>query len=128
MGFIGYTAYNHIDARIRWSGFLEKAETIPSVIITAEGRKDGKFFIKGLRDPMTSDPMTHLDNFNLDTGDVNSQWTFYHSLLPQYILRRAQRILAPPGSVRLQLKQGVLRPPDAHPPNGKRKPQYWRGP
>ncbi|MCP4217884.1 MAG: hypothetical protein GY765_24795 [bacterium] len=106
--FVGYTMYGNIESRLRWSGFLAEVETIPGVIITDKGRRDGKYFVKGLRDPIASDPMNRLGKFNLDTGEVNSQWTFYQSLLPRHILERANRILAPGATVRLELKQGVL--------------------
>jgi outer membrane protein OmpA-like peptidoglycan-associated protein len=106
--FVGYMVNMNIKSRIRWSSFLSEVETIPSVIITDKGRKEGKYFVKGLRDPMTSDPMSRLGQFNLDIEEVKSQWTFYQSLLPQFILERAHRILAPPTSVRLEFKQGVL--------------------
>jgi OOP family OmpA-OmpF porin len=108
LGYSGYAIYNSIEARQRWTAFLEQVETIPGVTVTETDRKSGKYVIKGMRDPLSPDPMKLLPQFQLKPAEVSGQWSYYQSLLPQYILKRAKTILAPPASVQITFKDGII--------------------
>jgi OOP family OmpA-OmpF porin len=105
---IGYLIFSPAVGARKWSSYLADVDRIPGVIVTETGKRDGKFFIKGLRDPMSVNPSTLLDKHQLEAGEVVSRWDFYHSLEPRYILARARRILNPPAAVKLGFKEGVL--------------------
>ncbi len=105
---VGYLIFSHAASTRKWSAYLEDVDRIPGVIVTETGERDGKFFIKGLRDPMSVNPSTLLEKHRLEAGEVVSRWDFYHSLAPRYTLARARGILNPPAAVKLELKEGVL--------------------
>lgn len=109
VAFIGYTVYSGIAERRRWAAYVEAVERIPGVVVTATGKKDGRRFIKGLRDPLSQDPAKLPTQYRLTPGEVDGHWTYYHSLVPRYIKARAAAVLKPPSTVQLVLKDGVLR-------------------
>jgi hypothetical protein len=108
IGLTGYWVFSSWQSRQKWSTYVKQVESIPGVIITGTGKKDGKFVINGLRDPLSLNPVDLLNQSQLDPGQVSSHWNFYHSLEPQYILQRAIKILNPPAAVHLEFKDGVL--------------------
>jgi OOP family OmpA-OmpF porin len=92
----------------RWNAYLDRLRDEPGVIVTDAGRQGGHFVVRGLRDPLARDPMALLAEQKLATADVVGRWEPYVALLPQFILSRATRALAPPPTIGLHLVADTL--------------------
>ena len=87
----------------QWAGYLARLGVQPGIVITEEGKRDGKFFVTGLRDPLAADPAALLAAAKIDPGQVAAQWTPYQSLHPLFVLKRLGASLEPPASVTLTI-------------------------
>jgi OOP family OmpA-OmpF porin len=74
-----------------------KAE--PGIAITEIGQSDGKWLIRGLRDPLAVDPQLVLGESSIDPARVVARWEPYQSLQPEFVLKRVQAAFAPPPTV-----------------------------
>ena len=91
-----------------WNGYISRLGAEPGIVITENGRRDGTFFVSGLRDPLSADPGQLLGQAGLDPVKVTSRWTPYQSLEPQFVLKRLEVSLAPPASVALSIENGHI--------------------
>jgi OOP family OmpA-OmpF porin len=92
----------------RWDAYLERLRNEPGIIVGETGKRDGKYFLSGLRDPLARDPQLILRESGIDQRTVVSHWEPFQALTAEFVLSRAQHLLAPPATVRLRLKDGVL--------------------
>jgi OOP family OmpA-OmpF porin len=92
----------------RWAGYIERLKSEPGIVVTEAGRKSGKYFVAGLRDPLARDPNEFLTPFELSPDQVGSRWEAYQALDAEFVQRRAIALLKPPPRVRLEVKDGVL--------------------
>ncbi|MCW5558384.1 MAG: OmpA family protein [Verrucomicrobiae bacterium] len=92
----------------RWSAFLERLQAEPGIVVTESGRRSGRYFVAGLRDPLAEDPVHLLPEFHLQPEKVALRWEPYQALSPELVLRRAVKLLQPPASVTLRAQDGVL--------------------
>ncbi len=56
------------EANRRWDSYLARLGAQPGIVVSAAGRRDGKFFVTGLRDPLAADPATLLPPSKLRSG------------------------------------------------------------
>ncbi|TIU79316.1 MAG: OmpA family protein [Mesorhizobium sp.] len=87
----------------RWQAYVSRLSTQPGIIVAEQKVHDGQFYIAGLRDPLAADPQSLLSGTKVDPARVHSQWQFYQSLEPEFVLKRLVASLAPPDSVRLSI-------------------------
>ncbi|RUV74575.1 MAG: OmpA family protein [Mesorhizobium sp.] len=87
----------------RWQAYVSRLETQPGIIVAEQKMRDGQFYIAGLRDPLAADPQALLSGTQIDPARVHSQWQFYQSLDPKFVLKRLTASLTPPKSVRLSI-------------------------
>ncbi len=87
----------------RWQAYVSRLEAQPGIIVAEQKVSDGQFYISGLRDPLAADPQSLLSGTQVDPARVHSQWQFYQSLEPEFVLKRLTASLAPPDSVRLSI-------------------------
>ncbi len=87
----------------RWQAYVSRLGTQPGIIVAEQRVRDGQFYIAGLRDPLSADPQSLLSGTQVDPARVHSQWQFYQSLEPEFVLKRLTASLAPPASVRLSV-------------------------
>lgn len=92
----------------RWDRYVDRLRNEPGVVVTHATREDGRFVVRGLRDPLARDPAELLGEFRLDSSLVRGQWQPYVALLPGFVLRRAERALAPPPTVTLRVAGDTL--------------------
>src|SRR6185369_8780010 len=93
----------------RWDDYLNKLRAQPGIVIAEEGKRRGKLYVSGLRDPLAADPEAILkEQTPLDPSNVISRWEPYLALTPQIVGARAQSILQPPKGVDLKFDHGVL--------------------
>ncbi|PZV39603.1 OmpA family protein [Mesorhizobium kowhaii] len=87
----------------RWQAYVSRLGTQPGIIVSEQKIRYGQFYIAGLRDPLAADPQSLLSGTQVDPARVHSQWQFYQSLEPEFVLKRLTASLAPPDSVRLSI-------------------------
>jgi OOP family OmpA-OmpF porin len=80
------------DAR-HWDRYISQLRTKPGIVITETGRRNGKFFVAGLRDPLAVDPQALLLGSKIDPRRVIASWASFQGLDPALVLAcaRAQR-------------------------------------
>lgn len=94
--------------RARWIGYLEALRNEPGLVVISDGRRDGKRFVNGMRDPLARDPQEILIRSRLSPASVIGRWEPYQALTPEFVLERARDILQPPSGVTLALEGTVL--------------------
>jgi outer membrane protein OmpA-like peptidoglycan-associated protein len=87
-----------------WDGYVARLRAQPGVVITEEGRRNGKFLVAGLRDPLAIDPQLLLRRAGIDPANVVSHWEPYQGLDPVFVLKRLQVSLNPPPTVTLAIE------------------------
>ena len=93
----------------RWNGYVQALRNEPGIVVISTGRRNGKYAVAGLRDPLARDPRELLQQSRIPPDDVVGSWEPYHALLPGFVLPRANSILQPPAGVNLTFGDGVLR-------------------
>ncbi len=94
--------------RRRWDAYVERLRAEPGIVVTDTGKRDGKHFVSGLRDPLSRDPATLIRDTGLDSDSVLESWQPFQALTPDFVLARARRSLDPPPTVRLLFNEGIL--------------------
>ena len=98
------TLRNHL----HWVDYIAKLKAQPGIVVSAAEKRDGRYFVYGLRDPLAADPGDILSKTQLDAGKVTQQWEPYLSLNHELVFRRTSHLLNPPKTVSLQLDGEVL--------------------
>lgn len=80
-------------ANRRWNRFVDSLRAAPGIVITESGRKDGRFYIAGLRDPAARNPDSLLGLTGLSPGAITERWEPYHSLDPALALSRVRALV-----------------------------------
>jgi OOP family OmpA-OmpF porin len=80
----------------------------PGIVVSSTEEHSGKYRVFGLRDPLASDPAVIKKEVKLEPGSVVLQLEPYHSLYPKFVFKRIKKILMPPETVTLELKNGIL--------------------
>jgi outer membrane protein OmpA-like peptidoglycan-associated protein len=86
-----------------WEGYLGRLRAQPGIVVTEAGKRDGKFVVTGLRDPLAIDPLTLLGEAGIDPARVVTHFDPYQALDPPSVLRRLDASLNPPPSVSLAI-------------------------
>lgn len=107
---LGLWAFMAIRANLRWRSFIAQLEAEPGIVITETGRRNWRYFVAGLRDPLVGEErIAELRESNrLSADDVGSRWQLYQALDPEIVSRRVTLLLAPPPSVNLRMEDGVV--------------------
>jgi outer membrane protein OmpA-like peptidoglycan-associated protein len=92
-----------------WEGYLERLRAQPGIVISEAGKRDGKFVVSGLRDPLAIDPRALLGEAGIDPARVETLFEPYQALDPQSVLRRLNATLDPPPSVTLAIAGDRIR-------------------
>jgi hypothetical protein len=87
-----------------WENYQARLRAQPGIAIAETGKRDGKWLVTGLRDPLAVDPQLVLRESSVDPARVVSQWEPYQSLHPELVLKRLQDTLAPPATVSLAVE------------------------
>lgn len=94
--------------RERWRTYVDALRREPGIVVVSSGRRGGKFFVEGLRDPLSRDPGQLLAGTGLSANSIAAQWQPYQALAPDFVVARARDLLQPPAGVTLQFQNGVL--------------------
>jgi OOP family OmpA-OmpF porin len=102
LGAIAWFVYSHL----QWKRTLETLEGAPGIVLIEAERSFGSWRLRGLFDNDVADPDALLAASGVDPEDVEADWKPYLSLESLAVSERAKRLLAPPGSVELELREG----------------------
>jgi outer membrane protein OmpA-like peptidoglycan-associated protein len=105
---IGLLALFSVRRNRRWDDYLARLAAMPGIVVTGSERKGGKLHVTGLRDPLAADPAAMLGQARLRPEDVVATWRPYQGLDPDLVLARARRLLEPPATAALAVRDGVL--------------------
>jgi len=108
LGAIGYWTYIQIETGMRFRRLVDKMEATKGVVITNTNKSDGVFQIHGLSDPITGDLNAMLSEFGFDQSNVTLNLEKYISLEYDLVLQRARRVLLPPSTIDLTLRNDTL--------------------
>lgn len=97
---IGWAAARAV-LRGRWDAYVRRVASTPGVVVIESGRRNGHWFVSGLRDPLAADPGLLLDSSGIRRSTVDARWRPFLSLDPPFVLRRAGLALAAPPTVTL---------------------------
>ena len=86
-----------------WEGYLAQLRAQSGIVITEADKRDGKFVVSGLRDPLAVDPYALLGEAGIDPARVVAHFDPYQALDPQSVLKRLELSLDPPSSVILAI-------------------------
>ena len=105
LGFLGTRWVLRRSARAStWEAAAQSLAAEPGLVLLSSQRGS----LRGLRDPDARDPLEILREGGVDTAAVELSFEPYTSLEPAFVLARARRALAPPGTVHLELDAARL--------------------
>lgn len=109
----GYGAWKEMRAAAQREAaaatLVERLNDTPGFVVTSHRWQAGRLSISGLRDPVTADPGTLINDAGLVPEQVQFNWRRYQDLSPSFVLARARRALAPPPGTELAVSDaGVL--------------------
>ncbi len=96
---LGAITFFAIRDKQRWAAYLEELNTEPGIVVTKAEKRNGKFLVSGLRDPLAKDPNLILKKTHISRETVTSKWKPYVSLDSEFVTIRAKKLLEPPASV-----------------------------
>jgi len=93
LALLGLWTFFSVRRSRRWDTYLERLAAQPGIVVSAAGRRNGKFFVSGLRDPFAVDPAALLAPAKLRPEDVVSLWKPYQGLEPALVAARERALL-----------------------------------
>jgi OOP family OmpA-OmpF porin len=105
---LGLAIFFPVRNHLRWKYYLEKLNAEKGIVVTGVEKRDGKYVVFGLLDPLAVAPQTLLQDTMLDPQKVMYGWEPYQALHPEIVLERAKRILNPPTTVSMKLEDSTL--------------------
>ncbi len=92
----------------RFDNYVKELSAKPGLIVVDYGKRDGKFFVTGLRDMLAADPAMLMQATEIDPQSIVSRWEMYQSSDAEFVLLRAKKILQPPEAVNLDFRDGMI--------------------
>lgn len=92
----------------RLNRYVVALRSEPGFVVTRATRRDGRYLIAGLRDPLAADPASIWRQNSLDPGRATAALEAFYSLDPRLVQRRATLSLRPPPGVELSFENGTL--------------------
>lgn len=115
---LGYWIGERVIEHRRVNNYVAALQEQPGIVVTAAERRDGKWVVAGLRDPLAVQPEALLQRTKIDPSLITGRWEPYQALHPAIMLRRLQATLNPPPTVILTQEANGIRATGS-------APQYW---
>jgi outer membrane protein OmpA-like peptidoglycan-associated protein len=103
-----WVVHRHLEASAL-DQYVRKLQAEPGIVVAGVERRDGKWHLTGLRDPLAADPKEFLTASHLDPARVVEKWEPYQALHPAIALKRIQASLNPPPTVTFTLEHDTIR-------------------
>lgn len=110
LAVVGWCAVPRVLEQRRFDRYLGQLRQEPGVVVGSTGHSDGRFVVTGLRDPLARDPKALAAAAGFDSSRIADKWEPYIALRPEFVLRRAQALLAPAATTTLRLAGDTLVP------------------
>jgi outer membrane protein OmpA-like peptidoglycan-associated protein len=94
--------------KLQFQDYLAELQITPGIVVIDHGRAQGYWRVQGLRDPLAEDPMAIAGRTAVAAEKVQGRWTPYQDLSSVFVEKRAQRLLEPPMTVGLTIRDEVL--------------------
>lgn len=92
-----------------WNTYVNSLSEQPGIIVNKTGRKNGKYLIEGMRDPLAIEPNKLMRKANINEKAVVHQWKPFISLEEEILVKRAAKLLQKPNTVTFKFdNKGVL--------------------
>ncbi len=104
--------------RSRVDAYIQRLSEEPGVVVAGAERRNGKWQVSGLRDPLAADPEVLLAQSGLSSKHVVGHWESYQALDPAIVLRRLAASLNPPSAVSLSVNGDTVQITGS-------APQHW---
>ena len=104
-GSVGYVQWQKA---ARWDAYVSRLRAQHGLVINAQGRENGRYYVSGLRDPLAADPLKLLLDSGIQPAQVNMTWEEYQAMFPEFLESRARAVLLPPPEVKLTLHGRIL--------------------
>ena len=92
----------------RWTTYVARLKSETGILVTDESRGFFAHSVSGLRDPLSVNPESLVNDYGFESDEVKQNWKIYHDTNDEFILKRAQNTLNPPDGVKLSFNDGVL--------------------
>jgi OOP family OmpA-OmpF porin len=92
----------------RWSDLVSRLKNEPGFVITEAERGFFKHSISGWHDELAQNPDKILREYGYEAEDVKQNWKTFQDTNPQFVVRRAEKLLDPPPSIKLSFDNGIL--------------------
>jgi len=104
---LGWFVKNKIEMS-KWQTIVEGLQNEPGIVILDEGKHDGTYTLRGLRDPLAKQTEEVTQSISLFKPDIAWNWQSYYSTEPEILRKRIQLVLDPPPQVVTSYRNGVL--------------------
>ncbi len=94
--------------QLNWKAAFQTLAATPGIVITTIDKSRGHYHIRGLRDPLSESPEAIIALSGLDPEKVVFAFEPYQAMMAEFVLKRAEALLAPPDGVALALKGDTL--------------------
>ncbi|MDM0079155.1 OmpA family protein [Variovorax sp. J31P179] len=99
LGALGWWVGQRIIERRHVDAYVSSLQDQPGIVVMNAERRDGKWLVSGLRDPLAAQPEALLAKTDLDPARIVGRWEPYQALHPAIVLKRLQATLDPPPTV-----------------------------
>lgn len=93
---------------IKWTGFKSELESTTGFIILGDGEREGKRYVSGFKEEFAELPESIWEESGYDSSEVLLLFEPYSSQLPEFVERRARKILNAPESVSFSFQNKIL--------------------
>lgn len=104
-GFMGFNLYESQQIR---QDFLDRLDAQKGLIIFSTRKNNGKYQIQGFKDPLVQDLPEIPQGKGFFFPQIQTHWTPFHSLDPEFVIQRAMKVLNPPQGITLSLSGSRL--------------------
>lgn len=98
----------YIKDNLEFNNFKNKLKNQSGIILTDLKVEKGKYFIYGLKDEFAKTPFELANDINISYDKIVDKLETYESLDEKFILIRAKKLLNPPESIKLEIKNKIL--------------------
>ncbi|MGR3275767.1 OmpA family protein [Acaryochloris marina NIES-2412] len=92
---------NHERNQVR--SFVDQLNQESGIVVMQTAKKDGKYVISGLKDPLASEPTDLISTTELDPDKIDFHWEPYLSFDTAFVKSRVKSLLQPPETVALDV-------------------------
>ncbi len=98
-----------LEQRMAFQKYLEMLRKEKGIMVASAEKQGDTYIVSGLLDPLAQDPSDILKKSPLRDAPVVFHWEPYQSLDPEFVAKRARRLLQPPPTVSLETEDNCIK-------------------